>query len=210
MKTLIAVPCMDHVHAGFTSSLFGMRKIGDVRLDMACGSLIYNSRNKLIHRAIDEDYDRILWFDSDMVFQPDVMERLCEDIDAGMEIVSGLYFTRKQPIKPTIFKECATIDQGDGKLAPVATTYDDYPKDDVFEIMACGFGCVMMDMKAVRKITDKFGMMPFMPVAGWGEDLSFCLRAHHAGVKIHCDSRIKLGHIGTACFDERMYELCQP
>ena len=40
---------------------------------------------------------------------------------------------------------------------------------------------------------------------GFGEDLSFCLRARELGAEIWCDSTIKLGHVGTAVYDEDSY-----
>ena len=44
--------------------------------------------------------------------------------------------------------------------------------------------------------------MPFMPVGGFGEDLSFCLRAREAGLKLYCDSRVRCGHVGNVIFNE--------
>ena len=37
---------------------------------------------------------------------------------------------------------------------------------------------------------------------GFGEDLSFCIRAQELGRKIYCDSRIKMGHVGLRVFEE--------
>ena len=60
--------------------------------------------------------------------------------------------------------------------------------------------CVMMTMDAAKRVTGEFGLMPFMPTAGFGEDLSFCMRARKAGIKLWCDSRVKCGHIGTKIY----------
>ena len=196
MKTLIAIPCMDTVPVQFMQSLLYLEKIGDVRTAIESGSLIYDSRNLLLETAIHGEFDRILWFDSDMEFQPDTMQRLCNDIDdSGCDIVSGLYIKRKPPFDPVIFSECCLRQEGEWKM-PSHKCYKDYPRDQLFEVEAFGFGCVMMTMDAVKKITDAFGTRLFMPLPGFGEDLSFCMRARNVGIKLWCDSRIVLGHIG--------------
>ena len=196
MKTLIAIPCMDTVPVGFVKALLGMRRVGETAEGFVCSSLIYNARNELAMHAIDEGYDRVLWLDSDMSFEPDFMERLSAHLDSGLEMVTGLYFTRKEPVRPTIFKTCCIERTDEGKLNPKCEAYDDYPKDSIFEIAACGFGGVMCTTDLLRRVRDKLGRLPFSPVLGFGEDLSFCLRVAECGDKIYCDSSALMGHIG--------------
>ena len=196
---------MDMVSAVFMHSLLLLDKPQDVMYAINKGTLIYDSRNQLLNAAKENNVDRLLWLDSDMDIPMDAMRKLGEDLDQGYEIVSGLYFKRKPPYSPTIYKECR-LDKIGTSLIPVANTYHDYPKDSIFEIDACGFGCVMMTMDAVKTVLGKFGLMPFMPVGGFGEDLSFCLRAREAGLKIWCDSRIRLGHVGYKTFTVQDYE----
>lgn len=205
MKTLIAVPCMDMMHTQFVHSLLTLRMTEEYEVRFGASSLIYDTRNSLIAYALDNDFDRVLWFDSDMTFGPDALVYLNEDMDNGFDVVSGLYFKRKPPYTPVLFKSCDLVKLDDGLLNPVNEIYLDYPEQSIFEIAACGFGCVMMNMAAVRKIVDQFGKMLFMPVAGFGEDLSFCIRARNTGVRIWCDSRVKLGHVGEMVFNEEYY-----
>lgn len=200
MKTMILIPCMDMVHARFMRSLLLLDKVGDVSYAMHYGSLIYDSRNQLIQAAKDEGVDRILWFDSDMDIPMNAMRILSEDLDNGYEIVSGIYWKRKEPYTPTIFSDCDVVKLDNGQLLPFHEVYADYPKDQIFEVAAFGFGCVMMSMEAACKVTGEFGLMPFMPTAGFGEDLSFCMRARKAGIKLWCDSRVRCGHIGQKIY----------
>ena len=204
MRTMILIPCMDMVNTAFMHSLLLLDKPQDVMYGIHKGSLIYDSRNQLLEAAKENKADRLLWLDSDMEIPMDAMRKLSEDLDAGYEIVSGLYHKRKSPYSPVIYKECR-LDKIGESLIPVANAYLDYPKDEIFEVDAFGFGCVMMSMEAVRKVLGRFGMMPFMPVGGFGEDLSFCLRAREAGVKLWCDSRVKCGHIGYKTFTAQDY-----
>ena len=204
MKTLIAIPCMDTVPVPFMWSLLRMEKTEDTRINLASGSLVYDSRNDLIEKAIIGGFDRVLWLDSDMSFEPDLMLRLNADLDAGLDIVTGVYYERKGRSRPTIFSECGLKEDGQFKI-PYHKFCEDYPKDHIFEIEACGFGCVMMNVSAARKIVTQLGGKPFMPVAGFGEDLSFCMRARHVGLKIWCDPSVQCGHVGWKTYTEDDY-----
>lgn len=203
MKTLVAIPCMDQVPAMFCKSLLGMRAVGEVEYSFTLGSLIYDARNKLADKAINEGFDRVLWLDSDMMFDIDTQERLHKRLDEGRDFVTGLYITRKRPYKPVIFKELA-VHEIDGKLYPEAVTYSDYPYESVFEIAATGLGCTMMTVDLLREVKNKLGL-PFSPVMGFGEDLSFALRCQDIGKKLWCDSSVKAAHIGYVNVTEETF-----
>ena len=201
MRTLIAVPCMDQVAAPFAQNLAQMQKNGEVYISFLIGSLIYESRNNLAKQAMQAKADYIMWLDSDMTFAPDTMTRLQKHMENGLDIVTGIYFRRRPPFTPTLFKELRRTD--DPNVAEHAN-FDDYPSDSLFEIAGCGFGCVMTRVSVLEDVMlnyqDWFG-----PVCGLGEDLSFCLRARELGYKIYCDSSIKCGHIGQLVVDEDVF-----
>lgn len=204
MKTLIAIPCMDMVHTGFFKSVVGMRPVGETRFSLTSSSLIYDARNILAKQAVAEGCDRILWLDSDMDFPGDLMQRLSADLDAGHDFVSGLYFSRRVPLKPVIYKQVDYRQSPEGALTPQAVAYEDYPKDSLIEVAGCGFGCVMMTTKIVADMVKQFGL-PFSPILGFGEDLSFCLRLTKMGVKMFADTRIRCNHIGYHEYGEDEY-----
>ena len=203
MKTLVAIPCMDMVHTDVLRSVVGMERAGEVRFGFAQSSLVYDGRNALSNMAIDEGYDRVLWLDSDMVFDEHLFRRLSEHLDLGKEMVSGLYFSRKPPLRPVVYK-AIYLRQGESAPVPVADSFEDYPADYVFPVAGCGFGAVMMTTDLLRRVRDAYGL-PFFPVSGFGEDLAFCLRVSELGATIWCDASIKLGHVGLAVYDEKMY-----
>ena len=200
MKYLVAIPCMDTMPTQFVKSLIGLRVEGTIEIAFSANSLVYDSRNLLSKKASEEGFDRILWLDSDVTFKPDMFERLSKRLDEGYQFVSGLYVKRKTPIEPTIFK---TVYMMDDKL-PKADCYFDYP-EGIFEIAACGFGAVMMDICVLNSVGMEFGL-PFSPILGFSEDISFCMRAKQVGYKLYCDSTIKLGHIGYKEFTEDDFE----
>lgn len=205
MKTLIAIPCMDMLPADFLRSLLQMQIIGEVDYDIVTSSLIYDARNSITQHAISGGYDFVLWLDSDTLPPYDSLWKLKIGTEEGYDMVSGLYFKRKPPFSPVIYRQVELMKLDGGKLDPVAETFENYPHEELFEIEGCGFGCTLMTVDLVRRVTGQFGLMPFMPVGGFGEDLSFCLRARRAGARIGCDSSVRCGHLGHMVFDEDWY-----
>lgn len=192
MRTLIAVPCMDMVHTLFMVSLLNLRKPEGTEIAVSSSSLVYDARHMLAHKGVVDGFDRILWLDSDMHFQPDLLERLSADMDEGREFVSALYFTRKTPITPCVYEICHDIMKPNGEAEPTATPFREI-HDDLFECEGVGFGAVMMTTDLIKRV----GKLPFFPMHGYGEDLSFCRRAREVGAKLYCDGRIKVDHVGN-------------
>lgn len=200
MKTLVAIPCMDMVHAMFMRSLLGMRLAGTVEFSLACGSLVYDARNQLAYKAVIEGFDAVLWLDSDMTFDGDAFEKFWKRLDEGAEFVSGLAFTRKPPSHPVVYEFIGTIDN-----VPTATPVKEYPENGIFEINGAGLGICMMTTNLIDRVQREYGL-PFSPVMGFGEDLSFCMRVHELGVPMFCDSGIRAGHLGIHEFTEADYK----
>ena len=203
MRTLIAVPAMDMLSTDFCRSCVGLQLSGEVQWTFSQGSLVYDGRNILADTAVREGFDRVLWLDSDMVFDSYLFRRLSEHLDLGKEMVSGLYVSRKAPIHPVIYKSIRRDPLENGFL-PVAETFDDYPRDSLFPVAGCGFGAVMMTTELLRRLQAAYGL-PFTPLPGFGEDLSFCLRVRELGAEMWCDSSIKVGHAGMAIYTEAEY-----
>ena len=195
MKTLIAVPCLDTVHTMFFQSMEALRRPEGTSVSVSSSSLVYDARNSLADLAVRGGYDRVCWLDSDMRFQPDLLERFHADLDAGMEMVCGLFFSRRAPVHPCVYHSCALQDG-----VPTATPFD-VIGDQPFRVQACGFAGVMMSGALLRRVAETYGA-PFSPGFGFGEDLSFCLRAGELGANIYCDPRIKMDHIGYAVINE--------
>ena len=57
----------------------------------------------------------------------------------------------------------------------------------------------------ILEVAKYFGMSPFTPMPGLGEDYSFCWRVKQIGKKMWCDSSVKLGHVGQHIFTEEDY-----
>ena len=201
MKTMIAIPCMDTVQTEFSQSLMRMKLVGEVQHAFLACSLIYKSRNDLADMAIQSGADYVLWLDSDVVFKSTLMQELLDDME-GRDIVTGVYYMRRPPFRPVLWK---TLQMGLVPQDNYSENYDDYPKDDIFEVDGCGFGCVMMRASILQTIVDRHHDLD-APLPRYGEDLSFCIRAKSCGFKIHCDPKIQLGHKGSMIITDQTFE----
>lgn len=206
MKTLIGIPCMNMVHTRFVSSLMGMHRVGETHVDFNIGSLVYDARNQFVIEAIEQKADRILMIDSDMRFDPDMMERLSKDMEVlGCDMVTALAFRRRKNTEPVIFSNVEPPKIGeDGIPRTAVKTFYDYPQDALFRVDGCGTGCVMMTTDLAKRVWDRFGP-PFAPFNWCGEDISFCWRVKQLGAQIYCDSEVKVGHIGDYEYGEADY-----
>lgn len=201
MKTLIAIPCLDMVPVDFMTSLINLRKPVGTSYAVQPNCMIYDSRNNLTAKALMNGYDRVLWLDSDMVFDADLLEKLSDDMDdQGLDYVCGLFFKRHKPSGPCIYSRIVYEQTAEG-IRSDAVPYEAWPDKTTFEIRGSGFGAVLMKTELLRNVWEHYGP-PFDPMVQMGEDLSFCWRASQLGYRMWCDPRVKVGHIGQYVFTE--------
>lgn len=203
MQIKIGVPCLDMVHARFVECLTSLQTVGSTHLDFQVGTIVYVGRETICSNAIADGTDYILWVDSDMVFEPDALVRLVDDIEQkGCDIVTGLCFMRRPPYRPCIWSELKMAHLPENRVSAV---YENYPKNELFEIDACGMAFCLMKTEVAEAIMKEKGTC-FSPIPGYGEDLSFCIRAKQLGYKLWCDSSVKIGHIGQQICAEETFE----
>lgn len=203
-KILIACPMLQKVDSGFLTSLMGLNHVGQMHFSVEVGSLIYMARNRLAMKAVEGGFDTVLWIDSDMVFDPGLVERLWADMEEGRDFVTALYFRRAIPTLPVISKSVVWVQDEDG-VRHEAEPYCEYPRDAVFEVGGSGLGACMVRTDVIVEAAQRFRTSPFDPLPMLGEDYSFCWRLGQIGKKMWCDSRIKVGHVGQFVYDEGTY-----
>ena len=196
---------MDQVPAQFANSIATLTSYGiegvEISLRFNLGSLVYTSRNYLALMAMQDEADLIMWFDSDMVFNPDTLLRLLKDIDDGADFVTGVYYRRTAPFTPTLFSKLDINEEG----VAIWDQIEEVPDKGLFEVAGCGFGCVLMKTDIARDVFKKFGRL-FSPIGEVGEDLSFCWRARECGYKLMCDPDIPLGHVAHTMVTKDFYK----
>lgn len=188
MKILIAVPCMDELDKFFVQSLVKIKHTCDIDIELSESSDVEESRNNLVKVAMRGDYDYIVWFDSDMVFESDILDKLMAAV-RGKDFVCAHYYSRRPPFNPVVFSKLRLGLPGEIE----AERFESIPKG-IFEIEGCGFGCVIMTSQLLRDVCERHPL-PFNKIGGFGEDLSFCLKARAIGYKLWCDADISVGHV---------------
>lgn len=199
MKILIAVPCMDQVPVPFCYSLATLEKVGECKLIMKSGAMIYAARDDFAMKAIQGEYDYVFWMDSDMQFPANALTKLLEDIrEKDLDMVTGLYFRRIPPYSPVLFDKL--------EINGVEADWSEFQSipEGLFEVGGCGFGCVLMKTDLFFDVQSKFGQM-FTPIGRNGEDVAFCWRARQCGYKIWCDPEVLCGHVGYSIVDDKFF-----
>lgn len=185
MKLLIAVPSGDYLHVQFVKSLTSLlRRLErdgiDYELDIHEGSLVYIARDQLACKAINEGFSHVLWLDSDMVFNDDLLEDLQF---SGEDFVTGICAMRRPPYTPALFSDLDTI-----------TRMDKIPSQATFRVAGCGFACVLILTDILRGVWMKYGTC-FNPTDLLGEDTAMCWRAAQMGYQIWAEPAVKVGHL---------------
>lgn len=70
-----------------------------------------------------------------------------------------------------------------------------------------GTAFLLIKAKVLKDIIEKHNVYPFQPLHGYGEDLSFCIRARQCGYKIFVDNDLTIGHIGKVVVTSSAYKL---
>lgn len=197
-KILISIPCRDLVSVRFIECLMSLIKPCECYYRFCASGLVFDARDEACSVAVNSDYTHVLFIDSDMAFEPGALVKALKHND---DVVTGLYYKRKDNHEPVLYK---AIDQrrysADGHVkqhgyAEIETDLD----RDYFPVEGCGFGFVLVKLDVLREV-HKHHVSWFEPIPGMGEDLSFCQRLKELGIKIMCDTTIKLGHYGEYCF----------
>ena len=186
MRLLIAIPTTDYIHADFVKSLVALtaelsRKKIEYTVGIQTGTLVYIARDKLACRAVNEKYTHVLWLDSDMVFNEQIVDDLmfCEK-----EMVCGAFVSRRQPYGACIYSSI--------KRNQIERIKEFGTKP--FRVDGCGFACVLVTTELIQAVQLKFGTA-FQPTDYYGEDLAFCWRVGQIGREIWCEPTARCGHI---------------
>lgn len=175
------------------------------------GPRIATSRCNVVRAFLKTDYEWLMWFDVDMVPEPDCLDRLLEYANpTDHPIVGALCFAGgRTRITPTIY----SIGTGaDGKLE--STTMLKYPTPALLEVGGTGSACLVIHRTVFEKIQeqqpDGFPLPWYQDVVAnnqdFGEDLIFCLRARHAGARIFVHTGVKVGHRKAWVIDEEAFK----
>jgi hypothetical protein len=192
MKLSICVPCRDQVHTLFTQSLVNLtnrltRKQIEFELHLFAGSVICESRTRLVEEALSVNSDKILFLDSDIQFPSNMIDKLYSH---NKDIVAANYSTRYPIYQSVAFTDPENI------TARLDAT------QGLHKIWAVGMGCMLIDIDVFHTLPKPWFVHEYNKIDDTfsGEDIYFCNQAMHHGIDVWVDSDIKLGHIGTKAY----------
>lgn len=151
------------------------------------------AREQLAERAVQAGADYLCMLDDDMVIYTDQMDILERLIARKVDIVAPLAFTRNPPHNPVMYDLKTGFEPGTKRRFQKAYHIRNYPKGELVQVDAVGFGMVLIDMKVVKALKNP----RFMTTNGSGEDIWFCINAGEAGFNVFMDTSLKLGHLGS-------------
>ena len=186
MKITIAIPSNRGVQPQCFQSVLELIAGSKYEFELLCpseGYTIAENRNYIATYACNSKSDYLLMIDDDMVFEPDLLDRL---IANKKDIVGVVHHPREG--KPVVAIE-------EGKLT------DEFP-DKLFECHAVGTGIILIKTEILHKI--KRPWFAFETYENGcnklGEDWYFCKQAKDVGYKIYTDPTIEVGHLGEIIY----------
>lgn len=198
-KILVAVPTVGQVEIEYVNSILRLSKTTPADIVHSAGSLVYAARNNFVKQAIDESYTHLMFIDSDMVFNADALNVL---LHHDKDIISGSIFSRVPPYKPCFYEKLRIGEPGEVIVENVKEL-----QDGLQEVEGVGTAFLLIKTEVLKTIIEKHNVYPFQPITGYGEDLSFCLRARQCGYGVWIDNDLIIGHIGKVVVTKTAYQL---
>ena len=194
MKILLGMPCVRDIPTKTVISLLQTADKESVLPMIVEGSLIYDARDHIARYAVENDFDYVLYADSDMIFNADDLKRL---VAHNVGICSGLYVTRRGENKNVCYEKIITRRRFPFRSPELI---EDKSTSGFGRVAACGFGFCLIKCSVLKTMFKHYKSL-FEPFKGVGEDIAFCIRAKRCGYYTFIDRDVKLGHIG-----EKVYE----
>lgn len=148
------------------------------------GPYVFSNREQVAEDFLKTDCTHLFFVDSDMLFQPEVLDKLIAD---DKDIVGAQYNRR-------IEKENDPV---------VATRYQMNPGDQlpprVFKNYAVATGCLLIKREVFNRIPKPW-FSHGTPEEPRGEDIWFCDVATKAGIEIFIDGSLVVKHVGEKCY----------
>lgn len=194
-STVILVPVANSIEPAVDDVLRQLEKRGYTVWRKYGFSAIDQGRCVLAQQALDQGFEHLFWIDADVCFWQYDIDKV---IQLGLPFVSAPYSVKGWPALTTEFVDKNIILGETGGL---------------YEVKFAATGFMYTHRSVYQKIIDKYNMQRvkiwggqyevypfFLPLLFngeyLGEDFAFCHRLRDAGVKLYCDTRIQLAHIG--------------
>lgn len=168
---------------------------------------IVNSRNKIIERALEKDFDFIFMLDADVVCPRDIILEL---ISCEKDIVSGMYFnyfnsSGKLKVLPVVWRSITQEEFNVMKMHvqfPPSVkshldlqrhlTLEEADSDELLDVLFPSGGCMLLSRKVFSALKYE---LPNVNVSNVSDDILFFRRAHERGFGVFCYTKLKCDHL---------------
>ncbi len=180
-KVCVGMPVTEHTKSATVATLIALfKKHPDMAFISKRGPYVFSNREQIAEDFLKTDCTHLFFVDSDMIFQPEVLDKLIAD---DKDIVGAQYNRR-------VDKEGVPV---------VATRYQMNPNDQlpqrVFKNYAVATGCVLIKREVFNKIPKPW-FFHGTEERPEGEDIYFCRKATENKIDIFIDGSLKVGHCG--------------
>jgi hypothetical protein len=163
--------------------VFGLGAVGEILVPFA--------REILAEAALRHGCEYLFMVDDDMLAPFDLFYKLQAN---NKDICAALAFTRNPDHKAVCYEAKEGWDASSHTHYGFTKFVQNYPRDQLFECDAVGFGAVLIRTEVFKRVKQPW----FFGMERTGEDVTLCTKAKRAGFEVWMDSRIKLGHLGEA------------
>jgi hypothetical protein len=207
-KLAIAFPLVNEsVHVNFFLSMMAMNKPDEFailtpRNPHGLWQLnIDEARNNLVRQALADGCSHLLMCDTDQVYPRDTLNKLMAH---GVDICGVIVHRRYPPFDPILLR-------ADKRKADryVHVGDEEMFSGDLIEVDATGTGCLLINMSVFNLVPEPWFKIDEQAGKPVGEDIYFCWKARNAGVSIHIDTSVRVGHLSTMEIDRALYEICK-
>ena len=198
MRVAICIPARGQMEVTTAFDLTMMaaymagKKNIDINVYTSQGTLIFDQRNSLVHTAVIEKCDYILFIDADMRFPKTTLERL---LAHKKDIIGVNATTRMMPPKPTA-RNIQINEDGSVDWLEVLSNKE----KGIGKVDAIGCGVMLIKTSCLKDIPQPyFYFEQLLKGKLLGEDIYFCIKAKDAGIDtwVDHDLSMEIGHVGS-------------
>jgi cellulose synthase/poly-beta-1,6-N-acetylglucosamine synthase-like glycosyltransferase len=198
MRVAICIPARGQmeVTTAFDLTMMAAYMAGKKNIDLnvytSQGTLIFDQRNSLVHTAVIEKCDYILFIDADMRFPKTTLERL---LAHKKDIIGVNATTRMMPPKPTA-RNIQINEDGSVDWLEVFSNKE----KGIGKVDAIGCGVMLIKTSCLKDIPQPyFYFEQLLKGKLLGEDIYFCIKAKDAGIDtwVDHDLSMEIGHVGS-------------
>ncbi len=186
-KVVLCIVHPGNIFAKTFFSIYYLDKPKSFELAEVEGTNVAMQRNIAVRGFLQTDFTHLLFVDSDMIIPKNALMKLLSN---GKDVVTGLYFQKKEPFFPVIGK----------RLGDRLEWLVDYQQNSLIEVEYCGMGCLLIKREVLETMLPKIEVIDGIPQffrysKNFTEDIYFCDKVRENGFTIFCDTTVKCGHI---------------